>query len=113
MSSSVSMGLSMMIVPFTSTYYMLTIVGLLAGMGNGVSSGLVLTIGSDLAPKKGPSKFLGFWRFITDSGHAVAPMGLGWVAASYTLGLASLLFSSIAGLGIIMLLLFVKEPSEK
>jgi hypothetical protein len=40
-------------------------------------------------------------------------MGLGWVAASYTLGLASLLFSSIAGLGIIMLLLFVKEPSEK
>ena len=107
------MGLSMMIVPFTSTYYMLTIVGLLAGMGNGVSSGLVLTIGSDLAPKKAPSKFLGFWRFITDSGHAVAPMGLGWVAASYTLGLASLLFSSIAGLGIIMLLLFVKEPSEK
>jgi hypothetical protein len=35
------------------------------GVGNGLSSGILLTLGADVAPKANPAPFLGSWRTLT------------------------------------------------
>ncbi|PNW08325.1 MFS transporter [Microbacterium testaceum] len=44
------------------------------GVGNGLSSGILLTLGADVAPPTDPATFLGSWRTLTDAGGAVAPL---------------------------------------
>lgn len=45
-------------------------------MANGISGGLVPTIGSDLADPRAPATFLSSWRLVTDAGGAVAPIAV-------------------------------------
>jgi len=54
-----SIGITL--VPFTSTTVGLTLVALLIGFANGLGSGLNMTLGSDLSPGVGRSKFRGLW----------------------------------------------------
>lgn len=61
----------------------------LLGLGNGLSSGILMTIGADLAPAGSPAAFLGAWRLLTDTGSAVAPVMVGVVAAAASLPLAT------------------------
>ncbi|MCR2784543.1 MULTISPECIES: MFS transporter [unclassified Microbacterium] len=44
------------------------------GVGNGLSSGILLTLGADTAPKDDPAPYLGSWRTLTDAGGAAAPL---------------------------------------
>jgi len=73
-----ALGLALM--PFASGFAGLTIVASLAGLGNGLSSGAMLTLGADLAPEEGRGTFLGMWRFIGDSGGTTGPIISGTVA---------------------------------
>ncbi len=59
------------------------------GVGNGLSSGILLTLGADVAPKGDPAPFLGSWRTLTDAGGAVAPVLFSGIAAISTLGVAT------------------------
>ncbi|PPF82746.1 MFS transporter [Subtercola sp. Z020] len=47
---------------------------ILLGVSNGISSGIVMTLGADLAPKSSPAPFLGAFRFTGDLGSALAPL---------------------------------------
>lgn len=49
--------------------------GVLA-LSNGVGSGILMTLGSDLAPQHNPAPFLGAWRMATTSGSALAPIAI-------------------------------------
>ncbi len=51
------------------------------GVANGLSSGLLLTLGADLAPKQNPAPFLGSWRTLTSAGAAAAPLLFSGMAA--------------------------------
>ncbi|MGN8553700.1 UNVERIFIED_CONTAM: MFS transporter [Microbacterium sp. SLM126] len=59
------------------------------GVGNGLSSGILLTLGADVAPKADPAPFLGSWRTLTDAGGAVSPLLVSGIAALTTLSLAT------------------------
>ncbi|MFT4158015.1 MAG: MFS transporter [Microbacterium sp.] len=59
------------------------------GIGNGLSSGILLTLGADVAPKKDPAAFLGSWRTLTDAGGAVAPLVISAVTALFSLPVAA------------------------
>ncbi|MFS0895578.1 MFS transporter [Microbacterium sp. 179-I 3D3 NHS] len=59
------------------------------GVGNGLSSGILLTLGADVAPKHEPAAFLGSWRTLTDAGGAVAPLLVAAVTAAAALPFAS------------------------
>jgi MFS family permease len=74
------MGGAMLMVPFTDSYLSLMLVASLIGIGQGIGSGTMMTLGADLAPPGKTGEFLGLWRLIGDSGHAVAPMAIGAVA---------------------------------
>lgn len=69
------------------------------GVGNGLSSGILLTLGADLAPPAEPAAFLGSWRTLTDAGGAVAPLLISALAAAASLSIAVAAMGVIAGLG--------------
>ena len=69
------------------------------GVGNGLSSGALLTLGSDLAPRANTPQFLGAWRTITDCGGAGAPLLVSAVTALATLSVATGAVGMIGVLG--------------
>ncbi|SFS15739.1 Predicted arabinose efflux permease, MFS family [Agrococcus baldri] len=50
------------------------IAALVMALGNGLGSGILMTLGADLADPRNPAPFLGAWRLTTDAGGAVAPL---------------------------------------
>ncbi len=89
---------SLALLPLTHDYFSLLAVSLLAGFANGLGTGSLLTLGSDLAPARGRKVFLGIWRFIGDIGHAGGPLMIGALIELATLGLAA---TATAGIGLI------------
>lgn len=59
------------------------------GVGNGLSSGILLTLGADVSPKGDPAAFLGSWRTLTDGGGAAAPVIFSALAAVASLSIAT------------------------
>jgi MFS family permease len=85
------------LMPVTGDFWSLLGVAVLAGVGNGLSSGAVLTLGADLAPRGQAGEFLGVWRFFTDTGGMLAPFAIGAVATTFSLATGGL---STAGMGV-------------
>ncbi|KTS70110.1 major facilitator transporter [Microbacterium testaceum] len=69
------------------------------GVGNGLSSGILLTLGADLAPADEPAAFLGSWRTLTDAGGAIAPVMISALTALVSLSGAVAAMGAIAALG--------------
>lgn len=69
------------------------------GVGNGLSSGILLTLGADAAPQEEPAAFLGSWRTLTDAGGAVAPLIVSATAAVFSLSVATGVMGAIGLLG--------------
>ncbi|MFT4210642.1 MAG: MFS transporter [Microbacterium sp.] len=65
------------------------VVAILVGIGNGLSSGILMTIGADVAPVSEPAPFLGSWRTLTDAGGAAIPVIIAAVSAVATLPIAT------------------------
>ncbi|MDZ8202063.1 MFS transporter [Microbacterium sp. SSW1-59] len=58
------------------------------GVGNGLSSGILLTLGADVAPPTDPAPFLGSWRTLSDAGGALAPVLVSAITAVASLPIA-------------------------
>lgn len=69
------------------------------GVGNGLSSGILLTLGADVAPRADPAPFLGSWRTLTDAGGALSPLLVSAIAAVSSLALATGAIGVLALLG--------------
>lgn len=69
------------------------------GLGNGLSSGILLTYGADLAPETDPATFLGAWRTLTDAGGAAAPVVIASIVALASLPVAAGVMGGVALLG--------------
>ncbi len=69
------------------------------GVGNGLSSGILLTLGADVAPPTDPAAFLGSWRTLTDAGGAVAPLIVSALTAVASLSVGVGAMGVIAALG--------------
>ena len=54
---------------------------MLMGFGNGIGSGIVMTLSADVSPEIGRPKFLGLWREFSDAGQGVGPLILSGVTA--------------------------------
>ena len=59
------------------------------GIGNGMSSGIILTLGADLAPRSDPAPFLAAWRTLVDLGGAAVPLGVSAIAVASLPGAAA------------------------
>jgi hypothetical protein len=67
-------------------------------LANGVGSGIILVIGSDLAPKGERNEFLASYRLLVDAGVAATPILISVTTA--LIGLAGAMFT-LTGVGVI------------
>jgi MFS family permease len=81
------LGLSLLTIPLTSGLTAFVLVSLLMGFGNGIGSGIVMTLGADAAPPIGRTQFLGIWRLIADVGTCAGPFLLSGLTALTSLGI--------------------------
>ena len=97
------------LLPFVGSFTSLLLAACLIGLGNGLGSGNMMTLGGDLAPSDSRGEFLGIWRLIGDAGQTGAPLLIGSIAAILTLEAAAV---SVAILGFFSVLLFFSVVPE-
>ena len=83
------------------------------GVGNGLSSGILLTLGADVAPKSEPAAFLGSWRTLTDAGGAVAPLIVAGVTAVASLSVATGVMGLVGLIGALGFLRWIPRFSPR
>ncbi|MCL3861534.1 MFS transporter [Actinotalea sp. K2] len=81
--SMLALGVGFALLPLTTSLGSLTAVAVLIGLGNGMGSGVLMTLGADVAPPGSRAQFLGIWRLLQDAGGAGGPL---LVAAGAALG---------------------------
>ena len=91
-------GLGMLLLPLTGSFAGLLAVAAVMGFGNGLGSGVMMTLGADLAPPDSRGEFLGVWRLVGDAGGTGAPLVVGTIADLLALPAAALV---IAGTGLV------------
>ena len=84
--SMVIMGTALLLTPLTHGAWTLLLAAMAIGFGNGIGSGMVMTIGADHSPRIGRAHFLGVWRLMSDIGSSCGPALLSFLAATLTLG---------------------------
>ncbi|SFS07564.1 Major Facilitator Superfamily protein [Microbacterium sp. cf046] len=77
------------------------------GVGNGLSSGILLTLGADVAPKSDPAPFLGSWRTLTDAGGAISPLLVSAITGLSSLAIATGAVGVVGLLGAVAFLRWV------
>jgi MFS family permease len=70
-------GLVMLLLPLAGGFAGLLAVAATMGFANGLGSGVMMTVGADLAPSGSRGEFLGVWRLVGDAGGSGAPLALG------------------------------------
>jgi MFS family permease len=97
------------IVPFTTEAIPLALASMVVGFGNGLGSGINMTLGADFSPAENRGEFMGVWRLISDSGAFGGPILIGLAAQSIALSAAFAVAATTGVIGIIITLFFVQE----
>jgi MFS family permease len=82
---------------------------LLMAAGNGISAGVVATMGSDLADPHNPGPFLGSWRLVTDFTPSLAPLAISALVAVASLNVACAVAGVLALVGAALLPRYVRR----
>ena len=107
------LSLGLLLVPFTTGFTTLVLAAMFIGLGNGLGSGINMTLGADFAPPHQRGEFLGVWRLMGDSGSFAGPIFMGYIASSFALAAAFTVTASLGLVGILMMVFFVKETLVK
>lgn len=107
------LSLSMATLPLLPNLTGMMVFAVLSGLGNGITTGVLLTIGSDVAPEVERNQFMGFWRLELDTGVVLAPVIVGTIAESVSLSAASLTIMGFGLAGAAVLVLYMKETLIK
>jgi MFS family permease len=94
----IGLALTLSLLPLAGSFTSLLGVAMAIGLVNGMGSGVVLTLGADLAPRGDRATFLGVWRLIIDLGRMSAPLLVGVLVQFASLGAATWLIAAL-GLG--------------
>ncbi|MGH3588145.1 MAG: MFS transporter, partial [Pseudonocardia sp.] len=84
--------------PFAGGIVALGAVTVLMGVANGLSNGVIMTLGADSAPEHGRAEFLSAFRLCHDSGVLAGPLLLAAMSAA-TLAAGAVVLGGVAALG--------------
>ena len=107
--SFVIQSLGMALIPLTYGFFSLQLVAVMIGLGNGLGSGTMMTLGADLAPARSRGEFIGLWRFIGDGGGVGGPTIVGGVAEILGLAAAPIAIAGVGLVGVGILSMLVPE----
>jgi MFS family permease len=88
----------------------LAFTAMLMGFGNGIGSGIVMTLAADISPEAGRPTFLGIWRELADAGSGVGPVILSAVTAVAGLALGIVVSGSVGLAAAVALWMWAPEP---
>ncbi len=107
--SFATMAIGIGLIPLANDFSGLLGATAIIGLGNGIGSGTMMTLGADLAPPGATGEFLGLWRLIGDAGGMGGPLAVGFVASAVGLEGGAFVLSAF-GLGAALILaLLVQE----
>lgn len=92
------MALSHLLLPLGHSFLTLLAVIIPLGFGNGLGTGINMTLGADVSPDDARPEFLGLWRLSGDVGQSGGPVLVSAVNSIASLGPAAILVG-LAGLG--------------
>ena len=107
------MSASMLVLPLANTATAIAVVACLLGLGNGISSGIVLTLGADASPRFGRAQFLAGWRLISDTGQTMGPLIISAATLLGGLATAALAVGALGCLGGFWLARWVPRTPEQ
>lgn len=102
----VGISIGHLLMPFATAEWGYIAVAVLISIANGLGSGIVMTLGADLASRYAPDampSFLGGWRTFTDSGSAVGPLAISGMTALAGLPAAAVLIGCCGLVGAVMM----------
>jgi MFS family permease len=111
--SMIVLGLGFLLLPLTSGPTTVGLVAALMGLGNGISAGVVLTLGADASPPQDRAQFLSGWRLCSDLGNAAGPLLISAVSALATLAAAAVTMGLITWAGSAWLIKWVPAYSPR
>ncbi|MBO0744022.1 MAG: MFS transporter, partial [Candidatus Dormibacteraeota bacterium] len=96
--SMVLLGAGMVALPLSRGVVTLGVVAIVMSVGNGIGSGIMMTLGADAAPRDGRTTFLSIWRLLGDTGNALGPLvpAAGAALATLAIGIS---VTGLIGLG--------------
>lgn len=97
--------------PSAATWFIAA--AMLMSVANGIGSGILMTLGADLADQRNPAPFLGAWRFTGDAGSAAAPLALSALTAAVSLAFAGGVLGVLGLVGAGILLRYVPRYSSR
>ncbi len=111
--SMLILGTSLVLLPLTGGVATYTAVAVVMGLGNGLGSGIMMTIGADVSPHAGRAAFLGAWRLFSDVGNGLGPLSVSGVTALASLGLAIGAAGGIAYLGAALMAYWIPRTARE
>lgn len=103
-------GLGLCSMAFIQSETGLLMVSASLGLANGLSAGLILTLGSDYAPHGSRGAFLGVWRLVSDLGVAFAPACISLIIKISSIGFSGLVSGMTGVAATAVMLSLIKEP---
>lgn len=93
--ATIIMAGAFMFLPLSSSFAGFLVIMTVINAGNGLASGINMTLGTDLAPSKAPGQFLGLWRFFSDGAMAAGPLLIGIISSTFSLGISPFVVGSL------------------
>ncbi len=107
----VILGLGTLALPLTDSAVSLTAVAMVMAFGNGIGSGIVMTLGADTSPPVDRRSFLAIFRLMSDVGQSLGPVVPAAVATVATLGTGIAVMGCVGLLGAVGLARWIPRYS--
>lgn len=101
--SLVILAAGYLLLPLASSAPVLGVVALVLGIGNGLSNGVIMTLGADVAPAATRAAFFGAWRLMHDGGMFVGPLAVAGIVLVAPLSVAAVTVGAATILGAAMM----------
>ncbi len=85
----------------------------LLGVGSGLGSGVVKTLGADAAPAGDRAPFLGLWVLVTDVGASAGPLVAAGLSTAFSLAAAGAVMGAVTLGGAAWLALLLRQPAAR
>lgn len=107
------LGMGIFMLPIAQGLWSFMLIAIFMGLGNGISSGVIMTVGSDLAPKDNRGSFIGVWRLLSDVGTTSGPFLIGGAVTLVNLSMAAHLVGILGIAGALFVLKAVGETGRQ
>lgn len=107
------MATGLIVLSLADTVTGAVVAGIIMGVGNGLSSGTMLTLSTDMAPVDEPGPFLAGFHTLSGIGHVLGPLIVGWVADAIGLQASAFALAVVLLAGVAWIALVIGETGDQ